>query len=244
MRMLLPHPEKNSVFKRFSFNIKLSFFLLYSLTFLNLGFSQSVSIGNFFMPDTVNQNSISDVNFNIRNSSDSISILGNMKLNFLNETTGTIAPLGGFSAIQFFAPQQERSFNIVIDITPQYFLEGGNTVVIWPSFVGQPIQAEDSIRFNVYVNTINGVENGKNQLASAYLIPNPMKDELSIQTIGQAKMPESIVVRELSGRTILNQQLNNSGKVDFKLVPAGIYILEMKLSDGNIITQRIVRIAD
>jgi hypothetical protein len=245
MRMLLPHPERKTVEKKINFLMKYVLFSLLSLCFTISGKAQSISISNFAMPDTVTLNFSTDVFFQVKNTSDSLNILGNLKLNFLNETTGGPAvPLGGFDAMQFFAPQQERAFEVVIDITPQYFLEGGNTIVIWPSFAAQQIESQDSIRFNLYVNHINGIDQDKNQGESAYLIPNPVKGELFILPVGKAELPESITVRSLNGQILLNQRLNGSGKVDMLKVAPGVYILEMSLTNGERITQRIVRIAE
>jgi hypothetical protein len=243
--MLLPHPERKTVEKKFSFLMKYVLFSLLSVCFTVNGTAQSISISNFAMPDTVTLNFSTDVFFHVKNTSDSLNILGNLKLNFLNETIGGPAvPLGGFDAMQFIAPQQERSFEVVVDITPQYFQEGGNTIVIWPSFVGQPINSEDSIRINIYVNNINGIDQEKNQIESAYLIPNPVKGELSILPIGKAELPESVSVRSLNGQILLNQRLNGSGKIDMLKISPGVYILEMSLINGEKITQRIVRIAE
>ncbi|MFM2285969.1 MAG: hypothetical protein RLZZ543_1466 [Bacteroidota bacterium] len=240
MRTLLSNPAS---FKKPQL-LQRMLMLAFCLIGMGIGKAQTISIGNLVISDSLELNSIADVSFNVVNTSDSTSILGNMKLNFMNETSQSATfPLGGFDAMQFFAPQQERTFSTTIPVTPQFFLEGGNTVVIWPSFVGQPVQSADSIRLSIYVFNINGIDKDKNE-AAAYLVPNPMKSMLSIQTIGKAPLPEYIVVRELSGRLLMKHSLMGNGQVSISQVPAGIYLLEMHLPDGNFITQRIVRIAD
>ena len=215
-------------------------FLLVILMYAQTGKGQSISISNFNMPDTVYQNSAADVQFTIQNTSDSLNILGNLKLNFRNETLNYQSEaLGGFNAIQFIAPLQTRTFNTIVPITPQYFLEGGNTVVIWPSFVGQPVAADDSIRFNIYIENLIGFNSV--QGISSFIIQNPVGNKLHIQVMGKAKLPKQICIRDLQGKSLLNIEHYNSEDIDMSGIAPGIYFLEMLLEDGRSITQRIIR---
>ena len=215
-------------------------FLLLILMYAQVGNGQSISISNFNMPDTVYQNSVADVQFTIQNTSDSLNILGNLKLNFRNETLNNqTEPLGGFNAIQFIAPLQTRTFNTIVPITPQYFLEGGNTVVIWPSFVGQPVAADDSIRFNIYIENLIGFNSVQGN--SSFIIQNPVGNKLHIQVMGKAKLPKQICIRDLQGKSLLNIEHYNSEDIDMYGIAPGIYFLEMLLEDGRSITQRIIR---
>ena len=218
-------------------------FLLVILMYAQTGKGQSISISNFNMPDTVYQNSAADVQFTIQNTSDSLNILGNLKLNFRNETLNNQSEaLGGFNAIQFIAPLQTRTFNTIVPITPQYFLEGGNTVVIWPSFVGQPVAAEDSIRFNIFVENLIGFNSV--QGSSSFIIQNPVGNKLQIHSIGKTKLPKQICIRDLQGKSILNIEHYSSEDIDMYGIAPGIYFLEMLLEDGRSITQRIIRSGD
>jgi hypothetical protein len=211
--------------------------------YAQVGNGQSISISNFNMPDTVYQNSVADVQFTIQNLSDSLNILGNLKLNFRNETLNNqTEPLGGFDALQFIAPFQTRAFNTIIPITPQYFLEGGNTVVIWPSFVGQPVAAEDSVRFNIFVENLIGFNSVLG--SSSYIIQNPVGNKLQIYTVGKAKLPKQICIRDLQGKSLLNIEQFNSEDIDMLGIAPGIYFLELHLEDGRSITQRIIRSAN
>lgn len=215
-------------------------FLLLILMYAQVGNGQSISISNFSMPDSVYQNSVADVQFTIQNTSDSLNILGNLKLNFRNETLNNqTEPLGGFNAIQFIAPLQTRTFNTIVPITPQYFLEGGNTVVIWPSFVGQPVAADDSIRFNIYIENLIGFNSV--QGISSFIIQNPVGNKLHIQVMGKAKLPKQICIRDLQGKSLLNIEHYNSEDIDMSGIAPGIYFFEMLLEDGRSITQRIIR---
>jgi hypothetical protein len=227
--------------KRTSFlTIGSKLFLLLILMYAQIGNGQSINISNFSMPDTVYQNSGANVQFTIQNTSASLNILGNLKLNFRNETLNNqTEPLGGFSAIQFIAPLQTRTFNTIIPITPQYFLEGGNTVVIWPSFVGQPIAADDSIRFNIFVENFIGFNSVPGN--SSLIIQNPVGNKLKIHTMGKAKLPKQICIRDLQGKSLMNIDHYASEDIEMSGIAPGIYFVEMLFEDGRSITQRIIR---
>jgi hypothetical protein len=202
---------------------------------------QGLLISNFVMPDTVYMNSSVPVQFSITNAQDT-SILGNLQLFFRNETFNNVeGTLGGFEAVQFFAPMQERNFATFMPIEPQYFLEGGNTVVIWPSMAGQEIP-NDSLRKEVFVYFASSVEGENALLSRDYIIPNPVSDKLIIKPRNKAEMPKSIAIYDQSGRLILENHLESSGIMDISMVPAGIIMVKLGLSDGKSHITKMVKI--
>ena len=203
--------------------------------------AQGLLISNFIMPDTVYMNSSVPVQFTITNAQDT-SILGNLQLFFRNETFNNVeGPLGGFEAVQFFAPMQDRNFATFMPIEPQYFLEGGNTVVIWPSLAGQEIP-NDSIRKEVYVYFVNNVAGANSLLSRDYIIPNPVSDKLIIKPKNKAEMPKSIAIYDQSGRLVLEKNLESSGIMDISMVPVGIFMVKLSLSDGKSHVTKMVKI--
>jgi len=150
-----------------------------------------------------------------------------------------VQPLGGFSASQFFAPLQERIFDVEIPIEPEFFLDGGNTVVIWPSFVGQPDAALDSIVLDIFVINPNSTGGQMKAAPGAYLFTNPVSEILTIQPIGNAKIPTEIIIRDLNGRVMI--QRNCSEGMNVSGLSAGVYILEMKFPDSSSVIRRMVK---
>ncbi len=199
---------------------------------------------NYFnIPDTLYLNTSVPVNFSITNNTDT-NLLGNLQINFRNETFNNVeAPLGGFEAVQFFAPYQEREFNTLIPVEPQYFIEGGNTVVIWPSFVGQPLQAEDSIRVTVYVTQSNGVTSNPPALSEYYFIQNPVSDFLNIVPKSGLALPTQIAFYDLGGKLIAEKLLHNSGFVDIGDLPSGVLFVKAQLPDGRIGMLKLIKIS-
>lgn len=203
--------------------------------------AQGLLISNFVMPDTVYMNSSVPVQFSITNAQDT-SILGNLQLFFRNETFNNVeGPLGGFEAVQFFAPMQERNFATFMPIEPQYFIEGGNTVVIWPSLAGQDIP-NDSIRKEVFVYFVNSVPDANSALNRDYIIPNPVSDKLIIKPRNKAEMPKTITIYDQSGRLVLEKNLESSGIMDISMVPVGLFMVKLSFSDGKSQVTRMVKI--
>jgi hypothetical protein len=200
---------------------------------------QDLSIEINTIPDTVLLGSFFEADLTVHNLS-AESQLGNLQIWFLNQSKDSItAPLGGFNVNQYFAAEQARNFNVAIPATEDFFRLGGNTVVIWPSFVGQPIQG-DSILKEIYVLDPNSVpKSGMNQL---YFFPNPAGSVLSVKASKNAAIPKMIIIRDLSGRVLLNAPyLENEGSMNIEKLSAGIYILELELPEGKNFVQRIVK---
>jgi hypothetical protein len=209
--------------------------------FAGTAHAQGLHISNFVMPDTLYLNSSVPVQFSITNTLDS-SILGNLQLNFRNETFNNVeAPLGGFEAVQFFAAFQERNFSTLIPVEPQYFLEGGNTVVIWPSMAGQEITS-DSIRRDVYVYYVNNVASANSVLSRNYIIPNPVTNKLVVTPRNNASKPESVEILDISGKSVLQARFDANGAVNVSELPNGLYNAIIRLSDGNSHVNRMVKI--
>ncbi|MEX1188939.1 MAG: T9SS type A sorting domain-containing protein [Bacteroidia bacterium] len=194
---------------------------------------QGLQLNYFNLPDTVYMQSLVPVDFSITNTADT-NLLGNLKINFLNETLNNVeVPLGGFEAVQFFAPQQERTFTTFVPVEPQYFIEGGNTVVIWPSFIGQPIPAVDSIRINVFVGDINGIAGNPPSLINDYYIQNPVSDLLLIKSRNQSSLPELISIYDASGKLLTQGKLSADGTMDISNLPNGLLIIRAVMNDNS-----------
>ena len=201
--------------------------------------AQTLGIEINSIPDTVLLNSYFEAGFTIHNLSLDPQ-LGNLQIWFLNDSNDSImAPLGGFNVNQYFAAEQPRTFDLVIPVSPNFFKQGGNTVVIWPSFVGQPILSDSTLK-EIYVIDPNNIKKTKD--GQLYLFPNPAGSVLSVKASSKATIPEKIIIRDLSGRILLQcDYVENQGSMNIENLAAGIYILELKLPDGKNFVQRIVK---
>lgn len=208
-------------------------FCIFSISNLNAQV-QGLLLNYFEIPDTIYLESLVPVDFSISNTTSS-NILGNLKINFRNETLNNIeAPLGGFEAVQFFAPNQEREFTTFIPVEPEYFIEGGNTVVIWPSFVGQSIPAVDSIRVVVFVGAVNGTTSNPPSLSEEFVIPNPVSNYLEFIPKNGAQTPKEVTLFSVTGKLMLSAQAENQGIFNISQLPAGIYFIRARMSNDKI----------
>jgi hypothetical protein len=204
-----------------------------------LGSAQFLTIEDEAIPDTAYLNSVIDISLTLKNNVDS-NLLGNLKIWFRNKSRNDIQlPLGEFTAIQYFAPFQERSFQLIIPVTPEFFLDGGNTVVIWPSFIGQTDLPADSLVMEIVVLDPNSIQTTHEMGLSAYVFSNPVFEVLHVKSVGNAPTPTELIIRDMEGRVFLRSPFQEGMPVSS--LTAGIYLLEIRLPHSAPVIRRIVK---
>jgi hypothetical protein len=198
--------------------------------------AQKLRIQNISIPDSVLLGSNITAGFTIAYD-DSVSLLGDMRIWFGNPELGDqFAPLGFFSSRQFFAPGQQRDFEITIPIRPDLFKGGGNTVVIWPSFIDKPEIGADSTFLDIFVvnpNSSTGIESIARQLKIIHL---PYSDLLEVQRTAMLPELASLILFDGCGR-ILKQGTGN--RLLLPEIGEGIYILELHFKNGMVSRHKI-----
>jgi len=224
--------------KRFS-----GMFLFGLLVFISqAGKAQGLIVQSATVPDTLYFGSSFTLTATVWNDNDS-SHQGNLQFWFLNSTNDSLkAALGGFhNTLQFFAPQQVRTFQIEVPVTQDFFLEGGNTVVIWPSMVGEPLDPQSPFLTEVYVLNPNGSLLLEDVSPSKFRIDNPSGDELIIRSVANAVLPKQIQVLDLSGRVLKNATYDSADMGNISALAPGIYIVVLRFEDGQVYSQKIIK---
>jgi hypothetical protein len=73
-----------------------------------------------------------------------------------------------------------------------------------------------------------------------YLYPNPVQDKLHLNS---ERIISQVIIRNLLGQTIQSVNVNNSETtLDMSQISAGNYFVTLKLDDGRITTQKIVKL--
>jgi hypothetical protein len=180
------------------------------------------------------------VQFSVKNQG-SENRLGNLQLQFLNSSNDSItAPLGGYeNTLQFFAPQQTRDFTVEIDITPSFFIDGGNTVVIWPSMVADPDIPAEPIQLTVYVLGSTGVYNQSNYKSISLV--NPVATELQFISSGTKPINGMSLIFSASGQ-LLEKRATENGRATLSDLPSGIYSVALLRNDEQPLFFRFVRL--
>lgn len=94
----------------------------------------------------------------------------------------------------------------------------------------------DNISFNT--NVVDGID--KAQANGIKLYPNPVKDQLQIQS--EIKMAQ-VVIRNLLGQTVKSFDVNDSKVgLDLNQLPAGNYLITLKDVNGDLSTRKIVKL--
>ncbi|MDP2890025.1 MAG: T9SS type A sorting domain-containing protein [Bacteroidota bacterium] len=72
------------------------------------------------------------------------------------------------------------------------------------------------------------------------MYPNPVKDHLRIRS---EKRIDLVIVRNLMGQTVKTVSVNNlEATLDLSQVPVGSYLITLKLADGRLSTEKIVKL--
>lgn len=127
-------------------------------------------------------------------------------------------------------PGDSSQIQITHPVDPIYFIEGGNTVVIWPAAPG--VETMDTIFKNVFVINFQSVADYENK--DVILYPNPATEYLMIQS---KENIENVRIWNLSGQLIF------TGKSNF--IPLynwnnGCYFIEAETSSGNLVRRKIM----
>lgn len=206
------------------------------------GIAQGLTIQSATLPDTLYYGTSFTFNVTVWNDNDS-SDQGNLQFWFLNPNLDSLkVPLGGFqNTLQFFAPQQVRTFQVQIPVIPDFFLEGGNTVVIWPSMVGETLDPQSPFLTEVYVLNPNGSLQLENLSPGKFRIDNPTGNELVIRSAPNSKMPKKLDVLDLSGRLLKSSDSNAPDMGNISTLSPGIYLVVLRFDDGQVFSQKIIK---
>lgn len=96
-----------------------------------------------------------------------------------------------------------------------------------------------------YMTYVVGSNCGPNSIGqqletNVRLYPNPVKDNLRIRS---EKRIDQVIVRNLMGQTVKTVSVNNmEATLDLSQVPAGSYLITLKLADGRLSTEKIVKL--
>lgn len=202
--------------------------------FMGLHGNAQLAIESYNLPDTLTLFSQVSVQFSVKNVGNS-SRVGNLQLMFLNASNDSITlPLGSFNnTLQFFAPQQTRGFEVPIDVTPDFFIDGGNTVVIWPSMAANPDEINSIIVDTVYILGSNTSSSSIPQFDELQLIENPVTKQLLFNMMPPAG--SEITIFDSSGR-MLQQGILNQSFFTLNSTQMGLYLAVIR-NKGQVVRQ-------
>lgn len=126
--------------------------------------------------------------------------------------------------IQPFAAGTTIQALLTHEVSSSKFVEGNNTVVIWPSPPGGI--TTDSIFINIYVIYFNDLI--ENEISTVKLYPNPTSDE--IQLIAD-ELIEEVRIYNLNG--VLISSISYPKKIQLNEYSSGIYLFEIKSVSGK-----------
>jgi hypothetical protein len=187
---------------------------------------------SFVVPSQALMNQNLNAEVLVRNDS-SASRTGNLKFYLINESYPELGifEFASFPQLQFFAPNQSRFFQLQLPVSEDYFRIGGNTVVIWPSMVGQ---SGDSlvITRDIYVDEVSVTGNIEKQLNTIRIYPNPASKLLLIKEGFPFVVQYEIF--GLDGKLLL-QGFIDDHQIDISNLKNGVYMLCVKNEDKGLL---------
>jgi len=207
------------------------------LILMGLGIKAQASFGfaNTSTPglsDTVLMSSIVTYGVNVQNTGNQ-PFSGNFTVFIAIQDTSSLF-LDVFDSVNVQTPSllagDTSGVTITHDISPAKFMDGNNTVVIWPAAPG--FQTTDSIIKDIFVLTFEKVDElAINQIN---IFPNPVSEYLIIKSDYDV---EKVRILDLKGLAIITSNYSN---ISLSQLENGIYIVEVETSDGKYLRKKII----
>lgn len=129
-----------------------------------------------------------------------------------------------------FQPGDSSQVTITHIVDPIKFMDGGNTVVIWPAAPG--VLTTDTIFKDVFVIDFQSVADYENK--DVILYPNPASEYLMIQS---KEIIENVRIWNLSGQLIYT---GKSHFISLQSWSKGSYFIEIESASGKLIRRKII----
>ncbi len=139
-----------------------------------------------------------------------------------------------------------EQFETISQIAHQCMEEGGTAVLMARAMYQQrePKNFNDEELCHADIHVITKTVKSKSFVSGLELMPNPTKDNVNILVMNGEKQAFEITVQNLAGQTL--KQIKNNGlenniyQLDTYDYPSGIYICQLKLIDGGVITKKLI----
>jgi hypothetical protein len=165
---------------------------------------------------------------------------GNLKFYLTNQTYPELGvfEFASFEQMQFFASGQGRNFPINLPLSDSHFRIGGNTVVIWPSMVGQE---NDTIFITktIYLDEVTITGKTKSDADQIRIFPNPARDIIQIELPDNKDYIYSIM--NLEGK-VVKEGLMKNRQLNVELLDKGIYLLAIFTINNELLLRRKISI--
>jgi hypothetical protein len=134
------------------------------------------------------------------------------------------------------APLETKTGLFTVQIQGPYFVVGPDIIIVWPIASATIL---DSARTNINIQAALGIEEDE----SDNLLLWQNGDELFLQLGNAEKILQGVRIYALNGQLRLTQQLAAStNRIPIKDLPAGVYVAEVRLMNGETYKLKWVRV--
>jgi hypothetical protein len=152
-------------------------------------------------------------------------------------STNSDAPSGAFS--YGISQVSEQYYEIQASFNATGVTPGIYHVSITATDNGTPVgvTTKNFVFEVIYENSVN-IGEGSTSIFSIH--PNPTSDKLSI-TLNETNTDYSVIIQDLSGKTLIQQAVKNQDQIDIEHFKSGIYLLKISSSNHEIGTLKVVK---
>jgi hypothetical protein len=152
-------------------------------------------------------------------------------------STNSDAPSGAFS--YGISQVSEQYYEIQASFNATGVTPGIYHVSITATDNGTPVGVTTK-NFVFEVIYENSVSIGEGSTSIFSIHPNPTSDKLSI-TLNETNTDYSVIIQDLSGKTLIQQAVKNQDQIDIEHFKSGIYLLKISSSNHEIGTLKVVK---
>ena len=200
------------------------------------------AVGLLNFPDSIKMNDTISFDIVIANDDTLTNFSGNIKIQFITDYMDSL----GLSDTSMYsvtnAIQSGKLDTIHISgfyVTPSQFKAGDNAILIWPKT--NLFGVGDTITHNITVLSTTGIIENQKKHNDILLYPNPFTNTINLFIKNnEDKGIEKVRIYDVLGNVKYESIYNNS-KIDTDNLPQGIYILEIRLNNDEIIVKKIVK---
>lgn len=146
-----------------------------------------------------------------------------LKINGVQNVNPNIFPNPLAGQVLNLGPGDSLQANLIVVITPAYFIVGPDILVVWPIPTdGKP--ARDTLTYNIHVTYPGtGIDDNGADFIRAWLI----NGQFNVLTEAGDINLNRVSFYSLSGQCILEAPLNGNTSIPFQSYPPGIYLAEI-----------------
>ncbi len=221
--------------------------ITFCLLFVSIGLhaQQTLSaVGLVNFPSIVTMNDTMGFDIVIRNDDPNSGFTGNIDIRFITDYMMDSLFVGDTSMYSFADTIQPSSVDTIhiggFTVSPAQFRTGDNAILIWPksNFAG----VGDTISHTIKVLSTSAIIEHTMQIDNIILYPNPVTNVINFLLQNKYNnIIEKVRIYDVLGNLEYESLYKKNTPIDIHNLSQGIYMLEIRLSNGENVIKKIIK---